>query len=270
MPRRRWILAVLTCVGTELAAQSVLLELRPRAGDTLRMRLDQTTETVGSRKGTVPMQVTTALSMFSRAVVEGRSGTATLIFAITDSVDLISSDAHARKLVDDVERQLKGRQMRLRLAPNGTVSLVEPARDIPREVSELVSVMPASFPSEPVAVGDTWVREMPIPPGVRLGVPIGGVVRSTFRFDSLTRDARFAYISMRGTMHPVIVGIVERADIGGSVEGNMIVDRRRGWLSESRFLIMMRTTVESKSGRSVEPMQFRTTITQRMKVEKRP
>jgi hypothetical protein len=270
MPGRRWIVAVLACVGTELAAQSVLLELRPREGDTLRMRLDQSTETVASRKGTVPMQATTVLRMFSRAIVEGRTANATLIFAITDSVELTSSDAHARRIVDDAERQLKGRQMRLRLAPNGTVSLGEGARDVPRAVSELVSVMPASFPSQAVVVGDTWVREMPIPPGVRLGVPIGGMVRSTFRLDSLARDGRFAYVSMRGTMHPVIVGVMTTAAIGGSVDGNMVVDRRRGWLSESRFLIQMRTTVESKDGRVVEPMQFRTTITQRMRVEKRP
>ena len=270
MSRRRWVAAVLTCIGTELAAQSVLLELRPREGDTLRMRLDQTTETVASRKGSAPMQVTTALRMFSRAIVEGKSPTATLIFAITDSVELTSSDAHARRIVEDAERQLTGRQMRLRLAPNGTVSLADPARDIPREVNELVSVMPASFPSEPVAVGDTWMREMPIPPGVRLGVPVGGVVRSTFRLDSLSRDGRFAFVSMRGTMHPIVVGALEQAAIGGSVDGNMVVDRRRGWLSETRFLIQMRTKVESRGGRVTEPMQFRTTITQRMRVEKRP
>jgi hypothetical protein len=268
--RRRWILAVLTGVGTELAAQSVLLELRPREGDTLRMRLDQTTETIASRKGTAPMQVTTALSMFSRAIVEGRTATATLIFAITDSLDLTSTDAYARKLVDDAERQLKGRQMRLRLSPNGTVSLADPGRNVPREVTELVSVMPASFPSEPVAVGDSWTREMPIPPGVRLGLTVGGIVRSTFRFDSLTKDGRFAYVSMRGTMHPVVPGVQDKAQLGGSVDGHMVIDRRRGWLAESRFLIQMRTTLEARNGRPIEPMQFKTTITQRMRVEKRP
>jgi hypothetical protein len=266
---RRWIVAGFTTIAMELGAQTVLLELRPRDGDTLRMRLDQTTETVANRKGAAPMQVTTALSMFSRAIVEGRSGDATLIFAITDSVELTSSDAHARAIVEGAERQLKGRKMRLRLLPNGTVSLSDPPRDIPREVNEIVSVMPASFPSEPVAIRGTWTREMPIPPGVRLGVPIGGTVRAVFRFDSLSRDGRYAFVSMRGTMHPM-PGLANVATMGGSVDGSLVVDRRRGWLSETRFLIEMRTTVEPASGRGAAPMQFRTTISQRMMIEKRP
>lgn len=262
----RWMLACLALAGTDLRAQAVLLELRPRAGDTLRMRLDQTTEMVGTRGGSTPMKVTTALQMFSRAIVEGRTATATLIFAVTDSVELSSSDANARKILDQTEAQLVGRKMRLRLSPNGVVALVDRPSDLPKTVTEMVSIMPASFPTEPVAVGETWVREMPVPPSARFGIPVGGMVRSTFRFDSLSRGGHYAYVSMRGTLVPDRVSVAEEASIGGSVDGSMVVDRRRGWLAESRFVIRMRTSVPAASGVLGAPLFFRTTITQRMRV----
>jgi hypothetical protein len=262
----RWTVALLALAGTELRAQAVLLELRPRTGDTLRMRLDQTTEMVGNRRDGAPMQVTTTLRMFSRAIVEGRTATATLIFAVTDSVDLTTSDPNARKLVDQTEAQLEGRKMRLRLSPNGIVSLVDSPRDVPREVNEMVSIMPASFPTEPVAVGESWVREMPIPPSARLGVPVGGTVRSTFRFDSLSKGGGYAFVSMRGTLVTAVPSTADKASIGGSVDGSLVVDRRRGWLSETRFLIQMRTTIDAASGYLGAPFRFRTTISQRMRV----
>jgi hypothetical protein len=265
MRRVRWTIALLAVAATELRAQAVILELRPRTGDTLRMRLDQTTEMIGTRRGSAPMKVTTTLQMFSRAIVEGRTATATLIFAVTDSVEVNTSDANARKLLERTEAQLEGRQMRLKLSPNGIVSLLDPPSDVPRAVTEMVSIMPASFPTEPVAIGETWVREMEIPPSVRLGVPIGGTVRSTFRFDSLSRGGNYAYVSMRGTLVPGVAAVADQASIGGSVDGSMVVDRRRGWLSESRFLIQMRTTVAATSG-VLAPLRFRTTINQRMRV----
>jgi hypothetical protein len=266
MLHARCILACLALAGTELRAQAVLLELRPRAGDTLRMRLDQTTEMVGTRGGSTPMKVTTALQMYSRAIVEGRVATATLIVAVTDSVELSTSDANARKMLDQTETQLVGRKMRLRLSPNGVVALLDRPSEVPRSVTEMVSIMPASFPTEPVAVGETWVREMPIPPSARFGIPIGGIVRSTFRFDSLSRGGHYAYVSMRGTLVPDRVAVAEEASLGGSVNGSMVVDRRRGWLSESRFVIRMRTSIPAASGVLGAPLSFRTTITQRMRV----
>lgn len=267
-------LALLAGAAAESGGQTVLLELRPRLGDTLRMRFDQTTEMVGSRRGARPMKVSTSLTMFSRAIVEERTATATLIFAITDSVRLNSSDAQRAKYGDQAEAQLVGRRMRLRLSPNGVVALAESPRDVPKEVNDLIAVMPASFPAEPVSVGETWIREMPIPPEVRLGVPLGGIVRSIFRLDSLSRDSRFAYVSMRGALQTASAasGIVDTTAIGGSVDGSLVVDRRRGWLSESRFMVHMRSTLASTGGDLLGvPMQFRTTITQRMKVlERRP
>jgi hypothetical protein len=263
------LFALAALLATELRAQSILLELRPRTGDTLRMQLDQVTEMSGTRRGLPSMQVVTTVRMYSRAIVESRTAAATLILAITDSVDVSTSDQHARALASQTEAQLAGRQMRLRLLPNGTVTLADESGNVPKEVADLISVMPASFPKEPVAVGDTWSREMPIPAGTRMGVPVGGVVRSSFRFDSLSRGGDFAYVGMRGKLQPASTAAAET--IHGSVDGTLVIDRRRGWLSETRFLIQMRTTIASspQAGARLDPMTFRMKITQHMRVSDR-
>jgi hypothetical protein len=262
----RWTLVLVALCTAEARAQRVMLELRPRMGDTLRMRLDQTTEMSVTRKGFAPRSVTTTLEMFSRAIVEASADAFALILAVTDSADVRSNDERGRPVPDESQRLLVGTRMRLRLAPDGTVSIAERQAPVPREVNDLVSVMPASFPRGSVAVGDTWLREMPIPPTTALGVPLGGVVKAAFRLDSVSRDADVAYLSMRGTLLP---GASDHGTDGvtGSVNGNMIVDRRRGWLSESRFLIEMRATMVSLGNtRAAIPLDFRMRITQHMRV----
>lgn len=266
MQRLRWTLVLVALCTAEARAQRVMLELRPRMGDTLRMRLDQTTEMSVTRRGFAPRSVTTSLEMFSRAIVESTAEAFALILAVTDSADVSSRDEKGRPVPDESKRLLVGTQMRLRLAPDGTVSIAERQSPVPREVNDLVSVMPASFPRGSVAVGDTWLREMPIPPTTALGVPLGGVVKAAFRLDSISRDSDVAYLSMRGTLLPG-VGHEGGDGITGSVNGNMIVDRRRGWLSESRFLVEMRATMVSLgNARVAAPIDFRMKITQHMRV----
>ena len=263
-------IALLAALATPVDAQRIQLELRPKMGDTLRMRLDQTTEMSGARKGSTAKQVVTTMRMFSRAIVESSGAADALILAVTDSVEVTSTDARARALADNTERQLRGRQMRLRLAPDGTVSVAEQSPAVPREVNELVSVMPASFPREQVAVGDTWMREMPISSGGSLGVPVSAVVRATFRLDSLTRGGELAFVSMRGTLEQQAGQLMAESTLSGAVNGSMVVNRRRGWLSDSRFLVEMQTTVAARGAAPMAPMQFRMTITQHMRVfEKR-
>jgi hypothetical protein len=246
------------------------LELRPRLGDTLRMRLDQVTEVSGSRKGgsATMKAVVTTLTMFSRAIVESSAPASALILAVTDSVEVTSTDEHARALAATTQRQMRGRQMRLRLAPDGTVSVAPQTGDIPKEVTDLVSVMPASFPKDPVAVGEIWFREMPIASGASLGMPVGGVVRAVFRLDSVSRAGELAYVSMRGALEqqPALLQGAAASSLAGSVTGTIVVNRRRGWLSESRFLVEMRTTVAGRSVAPTAPMQFQMKITQHMTV----
>lgn len=256
------LLAMLAAAGD---AQRIPLELRPKMGDTLRLRLDQVTEVSGGRQGGTPTQAVTTMRMFSRVIVESTAPASAVIFAITDSVEVTSTDGHAAALADNTERQLRGRKMRLRLTPDGTVSVADQA-GVPREVSELVSVMPASFPREPVEVGSAWTREMPINAGASFGVPVGGVVRATFRLDSLSRGGDLAYISLRGSMEQQPGHLAVESVLAGTVNGTMVVNRRRGWLSESRFSVETRTTVSARGAAPMTPMQFRMKISQHMRV----
>lgn len=274
MSRWSWTVALALAMSTEArgqeAAERIVLELRPRAGDTLRLRLDQITEMSGIRRGVATRAMSTTLRMYSRAIVESTTAAFATILALTDSVVVSGSDERAKTLAAETERQLAGKQMRVRMAPDGTVSIAEPQANISREVNDLVSIMPASFPRGSVAVGDTWLREMPIPPSASMGVPLGGMVKAAFKLDSITPDGNVAYLSMKGTMHPLSDAIAssDPRALVGSVNGSMIVDRRRGWLSESRFLIESRATLPAVGQTS--PMQFRLRITQHMRVlEKR-
>jgi hypothetical protein len=258
-------LAALLCIVTaDARAQRTQLELRPRVGDTLRMRLDQVMEVSGRRGGSAMIPVVTTLQMFSRAIVESSSPTSVLILAITDSVEVVSSDARSSALLAQTEQALKGRRMRLRLAPDGTVGVADsPA--VPKEVNDLVSVMPASFPKEPVGVGETWTREMPIASGSTFGAPVGGVVRASFTLDSVTPGTDLAFVTMRGTVEPPRQVRSFEQSMSGSVEGRIVVNRKRGWLSETRFQVEMNTTVQSLA-EPRGPMQLRTKITQHVRI----
>ena len=81
------------------ARQSVLLQIKPHVGDTLRMRLDQQTEMTGMRRhgasAAVTTDRTTTMKMFSRAIVEGSAPTRDDVRGVTDSVRLTTTDERA-------------------------------------------------------------------------------------------------------------------------------------------------------------------------------
>ena len=261
-------LALLILAAPAAGAQRVVLELRPRFGDTLNMRVDQTTEVTGTRKGMTARPVVTQMSMFSRAIVELTTPAAAMILAITDSVNASATDDRARQLVSATERQLEGRQMRLRMAPDGTVGLADQppqAPQVPQEVNDLIALMPASLPRGSVAVGDTWLREMRLPPSANFGVPVAGIVKAAFRLDSVTADGDHAFLSMRGTLEPSKDGIVPEGTYTGTVTGRMIVDRRRGWFSETAFQVLMRTAMLPVQA-SPDTIHLRLRLTQHMVV----
>jgi len=260
-------------------AQGVLLQIRPHVGDTLHLRLDQQTELTGTRGRGASASVTTmttTMRVFSRAIVERSAPTATYVRAVTDSVRLTTNDERTPNLEQAAREALEGRAMSLRIAPDGTVSLDSTA-GASRDVAEAVSMMPAAFPRGPVEVGYSWSRDMPLPGGGRItpgGASANAWLHTKFRLDSLSRRGNIAYISMRGEMNPDPDGTKLQA-VGpvlehGSVSGTMLVDRARGWLTESQFTIVVHSTVRVP-GSDDTVMRFETRVTQKMKtVEKRP
>lgn len=267
------LLAGLTLGATALPAQTrVRLELRPVVGDTIRMRIEQETEVVGERTGgstlPAPRTVSMSLRLWSRAIVQGRTADATDVLTVTDSVRLATTDPHARELAARTERALAGRAVRLRLAPDGTARVE--GRQPDGELSAVVAAMPAALPASPVGVGDRWRREMPVPGVDGLGAE-EGIIRAVFRLDSLSRDARWAWISVKGELSrdplPAFGGYASAADMRGTLHGWIVLDRRRGWLEDAHFAILVRTTVAPPRGSAAPVMRIQTRIEQRMRAE---
>jgi len=263
--------------AADAGAQAVLLQIRPRVGDTLHLRLDQQTELTGMRRpgSTSTTTMTTTMRVYSRAIVEKSVPSATYVRAVTDSVQLSSNDERAFNLENEARKSLEGRVMTLRISPDGTVSLADTTTDVGREVGETMSLMPAAFPRGPIEVGYIWTREMPLPAGGR-ATPGGGAsawLHTRFRLDSLSRHGAIAYVSMRGEMSPdPDPGLVQGAGPvleKGTVTGTMLVDRVRGWLTESQFTIVAHSVVRVP-GSDDTVMRFETRVTQRIKtIEKR-
>ena len=256
-------MTIVLSAQTASAQKSVLLQLRPRIGDTVWMRLDQQTEFASRRADmkAAPAIASTTTVTFSRMVVESGVAASTTIIAITDSVLVTNSSS---KNVSPTTRQTPGQRVRLQIAPDGSLTL--PSETPQKSAARSTSLIPATFPEKPVSVGDKWTREAPLPAGSsQLGAAIVGWVQATFRLDSLTRNGELAWISIDGKLTPDPAGAkldaVTTVD-DGSVEGYMVLDRARGWLTESRFTIVAHSTVKQPFGVASQPVRFEIRLTQ--------
>ena len=125
------------------------------------------------------------------------------------------------------------------------------------EMRAVFGQMPATLSRNPVAVGESWKREMRIPiAGEAAG---SGLVKATFRLDSLERNGDIAYISMRGTLSHDHRGGSD-SDLDGSMTGSVQLDRRLGWIVETRAKIDVTSVVRLPA--AAEPMRVRTLVTQ--------
>src|SRR5207237_3905614 len=128
--------------------------------------------------------------------------------------------------------------------------------------------MPAMLARQPVRVGEKRTREMQSPLSGDPGAL--GSVKATFRLDSLGRNGDVAYVSMNGTMSRINPAGAPAPPTGyttsGTLTGTIQIDRRLGWITDSRSSIIVRSTIASVASRKGEPqrspMQVRTKITQ--------
>ena len=254
--------------ATPAAAQGVWLRVHPRAGDTLRSRLEQQTEVSGSMVGSTaaPLRtVTTSVRLDSRTIVQSSLPLSTTVLTIVDSVNLHTTDEHAKAQVAEAEGRLRGQQLVLRLALDGTV---ESAADghgvgVSRAVADAMAAMPGVFPHRALEVGESWTREMPLPAGGPLGAKGAGRVSATFRLDSLDRAGNLAFLSMHGDVLSDS-GSVE-LQVSGKITGAMQVDRERGWMTDSRVSVLVRSLVTPSAGSRMAPMRLVTRVTQRLR-----
>ncbi|HEV2018354.1 MAG TPA: hypothetical protein VGQ98_08650 [Gemmatimonadaceae bacterium] len=250
-----------------VSAQAVLLQIRPHIGDTLRMHLSQTVEMTGTTRGVRhdTTSMTTSIEVFTRAIAEQYTSGGTLMQTITDSVAM--TPASAASLADLKRRAMQSKPVLLKVSADGGMEMVDDG-DLNSELRHLFGEMPAVLTRTPVAIGEKWTREMQIPLSSEPGAV--GSVRATFRLDSLGRNGDIAYISMRGTMSRINTSGAAPAGPGygtsGQLSGTIQIDRRLGWITDSKSTIIVRSTIESPPDRrgdpKGEPMQVRTKITQ--------
>jgi hypothetical protein len=269
---RTFALAAATLIGAtrptlaQAGVGDILLRLHPRVGDTLRTRLEQLTEITIGRPGTSPRPMVTTVTVLARTIVQASLKATTTVLTMVDSADVQTSDARGEAMAAQAERSLRGQQLILQLADDGTVEIARDARGtaVSREVTEAMATMPAVFPRRAVAVGERWQREMPLVSAN----PLGGAganahVRAEFRLDSLGRHGELAYVSMRGEIVPDDGR--RGPELTGRMTGEMKVDRRRGWMTDSRFSLIVVSLVASPAAAGMAPMRFVTKVTQRLR-----
>jgi hypothetical protein len=248
-------------------AQGVLLEIRPRPGDTLRTRLDHQVEQRGTMRvdgSDSTRTVLTNLVVLGRTIVIRGDVRGTTVIAFTDSVAMSTSGGEGAAFPEEVRKSLQGTRVEMRISPDGAMSMV--SGTLGTDLQALVEQIPATLPKRAVKVGQSWTKTMPIPlPGEEDGA--GARVRATFRLDSLSSEGRLAYISMRGEFSRDTASSARSAgvkvDMSGTLSGNLQVDRHRGWMTDSRVTITVNSLLTPPEGNSSEPLRYRMKITQR-------
>lgn len=274
------LLALLSALPHESAgAQSVLLQINPKAGDTLSMLLEQRVEVTGTTRVSAAdssLSAVSSMTLHSRTIVLRSDATGTTVLTITDSVSLSSTPPQLPAAAQaQIERALQGQQVRMRIAHDGAAEVLPGTGAVEPEIQALVSQMPAALPPRRVAVGEQWTQTMQLPAPGRPGL-VGPVsLKTTFRLDSLGRYGRLAFISMSGELsHAVdaeeLPGGARHRTMTGSLDGYLIVDRERGWMTQSMSVLVVRSVIEPPAALGAPPMSLRMRITQRMRTLDNP
>jgi hypothetical protein len=240
------------------------------------MHLSQTVEITGTTRGARTDSIrsmTTSIEVFTRAIAQQWTSNGTLMQTITDSVAM--NPASAASLADLRRRAMQSKKVLLKVSTDGAMELVD-AGDQNSELRHIFGEMPAVLSRTSVSVGDKWTREMQIPLSNEPGAI--GAVRATFQLDSLGRSGEIAYISMRGTMSRINTPGVAPAGPGygttGELAGTIKIDRRLGWITDSKSSIIVRSTIATNPSGKGEaerpPMQVRTKITQWIRAMRAP
>ncbi len=264
------VLALVTplasATGQRAGRAPVHLSIRPQVGDTIRSQVTQQTDvTISPASRTGASRTTTSrVQIASRSIVRDATPTSTTVLTIVDSVNIVSSDEHAARRMAEAQRSLAGQQLVLSLASDGSVEHAEGLDGAPvaPDMAEAIASMPAVLPRRALVPGDEWTREMAVPERVS-GAPGAAQIDATFRLDSLSADARHAFITMRGVIRDKSPR--DAMQTSGSITGTMRIDRVRGWMTESRFLITLRSLMTPPDGSGFAPMRIITRVTQQLR-----
>ena len=100
--------------------------------------------------------------------------------------------------------------------------------------------------------------------GAAPGSKEGGKLQATFRLDSLSRNGDQAYVSLTGilTRPPSAKDGWATMTMSGSMNGGLVIDRRRGWIKDARMSYIVRSVVTPNGGGTADAMRFHMKVTQ--------
>jgi hypothetical protein len=275
-------------------APGVLLLVRPRVGDTLRLQMEQTIE-VSSRPGSPTSSATvldgtrtppspapeygprrsrgamriTRVLLYAHSLVEASDLSVTTLLATTDSMSVWAGVPTDGKAPQMMPLPSEGRQVRVRVTPDGAMRVNDPPPGA-MELGATLAAMPGMLPQEPVRIGDHWERDIVLPSMPVSGYRADGVVRARFRLDSLTRGGRNAWISLEGSLHrdgasrELPAGT--RVITAGTMRGTLVVDRDRAWIVDARTTMDVQSEVSPGPRSASAPVLLDLRIQQRVRV----
>lgn len=283
--------------GKPARGEAVWLIVRPRVGDTLHLQMEQTIEISGrqgeansrqsppmipgTRSGAQPKRPdygprrerantrVTRLMLFAHSQVESSDLSATTLLATTDSMSMWAGMAGDEGKPQRMPLPPDGRQVRVRVTPDGAMRVNDPPPGA-MELGTTLASMPGMLPDRAVAVGEKWERDIFLPSVAVSGFRADGVVHARFRLDSLARAGRDAWISMEGTLERD--GAAREMPAGtrmitaGTVTGLLLVDRQRAWIIDAWTVMDVQSEVASGPAGPATPMLLDMRIRQRVRV----
>jgi hypothetical protein len=249
----------------DLGAQKTTLEVHPHAGDTLHVVLENAlTISAAPRAGYAAVPpATTRYRLFTREIVERADRRFSAVLTIVDSVAVTTTGPPGTGLFPDLDRSLEGTRVRIHLAADGASTVAQSSPSLDADLRALIGESPSMLPGVPVAAGESWVRDLPLPVDAS-SVP-AGVVRTKFQLDSLTERGNLAWISLSGTIAPLAAGDSSRPAFTstGTVTGSIVLDRESGWLVGSRTVVDIESVAAMPGG--AEPLVVTVRVVQGMR-----
>ena len=237
------------------------------------MRLDQEMDvtTEGMQGAEDPTSaVTTTWFVLQRFVVQQADTSGTDVLQVTDSVATATEGGPNAAPVRPHPR-VAGTEVHLHFAPDGAVRLLDSPDHVSSALREVLADLPVTFPHDPVKVGHTWVRTMKLPAGS--GYTGDSDIKLEFKLDSVSSHEDTAYVSVHGPLgKPRVDAVVGGATLTtrGTLIGSMVIDRRRGWLTDWHAVIDVRYTVRPPRGSDAAPEIMRMMATQWLRAVDRP
>lgn len=246
---------------------SVVLQVRPGVGDTIRVRLDQTVEMTGPPGADgKPAVESGTLVLLATLSVESVDHDGATIVSVTDSLRVNSPPNSASSAVLAWAELAANRAIRFRVSPNGS-AYVPSARGKAIPSAAIAAQMPGTLPLRSIAPGAEWTSVLQVPLASSVDPKGMATLSATFTFDSLSRSGELAFLSVRGRLMKAEADVAPSAggrsavETSGTVTGHILLDRRRGWITDARTTFSLFSLV-TPADPTKPPVRVRMTISQ--------